>query len=34
MKEKIKARKDFEDGIYRNPVEFLKAIKQHALNGQ
>ena len=34
MKTNIEARKDFEDGIYNNPVELLKAIKQHALNYQ
>ena len=32
MKTNIEARKDFEDGIYNNPVEFLRAIKQHVLN--
>ena len=34
MKVKIEARKDFEDDIYNNPVKFLKAIKEHALNYQ
>ena len=34
MKKKIEARKDFDDGIYNNPIEFLNAIKQHALNYQ
>ena len=32
MKETIEACKDFEDIIYNNPVEFLKAINQHAFN--
>ena len=34
MKAKIEARTDFEDGIYNDPIEFLKAIKQHALTYQ
>ena len=34
MKKTIEARKDFEDSIYNNPVEFLKMIKQHVLNYQ
>ena len=34
MKEKIEVPKDFEDGIYNNPLELLKTIKQHALNHQ
>ena len=33
-KTNIEARKDFEDGIYNDPVELLKAIKQHVLNYQ
>ena len=33
-KAKIEANKDFEDGIYNNPVELLKALKQHSLNHQ
>ena len=32
MNIKIEARKDFEDGIKNDHVEFLKAIKQHVLN--
>ena len=34
MKAKIEARKYFEDVIYKNPIKFLKAINQHALNYQ
>ena len=34
MKSNIEARKDFEDGIYNDPVKLLRAINQHALNYQ
>jgi len=34
MKDKIEARSDFEAKIKKNPIELLKAIKQHALNYQ
>ena len=34
MKAKIEACKGFEDGIYNNPVEFMKAINQNELNYQ
>ena len=34
IKANIEARKDFEDGIYKNPVKLLKEIKEHALNYQ
>ena len=32
MKNKIANRTDFESEIYDNPIELLKAIKEHALN--
>lgn len=34
MKDEIEGRKDFEAKIYNNPIELLKAIKQHALECQ
>ena len=34
MKSQIQQRKEFEKNIYNNPIELLKAIKQHALNYQ
>ena len=34
MKANIEAHKDFEYGIYNDPVELPKAIKHHALNYQ
>ena len=34
MKENIEACKDFEDCIYKYPVELPKAINQHGLNDQ
>jgi hypothetical protein len=34
MKNKIKARSDFEVNILNNPIELLKAIKEHLLNYQ
>ena len=33
-KENIEAHKYFEDGIYNDPVELMKGIKQHVLNYQ
>ena len=34
MKNKIEARRDFESTIYDDPIELLKAIKEHATNYQ
>ena len=34
MKNKISNRRDFKNTIYDNPVELLRAIKEHALNYQ
>jgi hypothetical protein len=34
MQNKIESRKDFEKTIKYNPIELLKAIKEHALNYQ
>ena len=34
MKNKIEARRDFESMIYDDPIELLKAIKEHATNYQ
>ena len=34
MNENIEARKDFEVGIYNNPLELMRAINQHELNYQ
>ena len=34
MKIKIEARRDFESTIYNDPIELLKAIKEHATNYQ
>jgi hypothetical protein len=34
MQNKIKARTNYESSIQNNPIELLKAIKQHALNYQ
>ena len=31
---KLLARTDYEDSLYNNPIELLKAIKQHSLNYQ
>jgi hypothetical protein len=34
MQVKIEARKDFENLMKNNPIDFLPAIKQHSLNFQ
>ena len=34
MQNRIEARKDYKKLIYNNPIELLKAIKEHALNYQ
>ena len=34
MQNKISARSDFETRIYNNPIELMRAIKEHALNYQ
>ena len=34
LKALIEARTDYESSIYNDPVELLKAIKEHALNYQ
>ena len=34
MQNHIVARKDYETNIYNNPIELLKAIKEHSLNYQ
>ena len=34
MKSQLQQRKEFEKKVYNNPIELLKAIKQHALNYQ
>jgi hypothetical protein len=34
MQNEIEARTDYESSIKNNPIELLKAIKQHALNYQ
>jgi hypothetical protein len=34
MQVKIESRNDFEDNIKKNPLELLKAVRQHSLNYQ
>ena len=34
MQNKIQARKDYKTSIFNNPINLLKAIKQHSLNYQ
>jgi hypothetical protein len=34
MQVKIESRNDFEDNIKNNPIELLKALRQHSLNYQ
>jgi hypothetical protein len=34
MQFKIESRNDFEDNIKNNPIELLKAVRQHSLNYQ
>jgi hypothetical protein len=34
IKVKIESRNDFEDNIKNNPIELLKAVRQHSLNYQ
>eukprot|EP00957_Ditylum_brightwellii_P091149 6939860-Ditylum_brightwellii.AAC.1 len=34
MKNKILARKDYQDEIYNDPINHLKAVKEHSLNFQ
>ena len=34
MQNKISDRSDFKTRIYNNPIEVMKAIKEHALNYQ
>ena len=34
MQGKLEARTDYQSKIYNNPIELLKAIKEHALNYQ
>ena len=34
MKKQIQQRKEFNSEVYNDPIELLKAIKQHALNYQ
>ena len=32
MKSKIEARTDYQSNVHNNPIELLKAIKEHSLN--